>query len=259
MTIEDDELVAGAALSTCEEVSGKLNVSSVVELESGRLKTVLEIKGQHTRIAKELEQQATQAEGKAKRTLREAVSSVPAEGNPVGKVRHGELKSVAATVLDTLEFISRANVAIRREPVLSAVFQSCVVGSEISFDIDRIDLTTKMYWVANYDHRREVKFSRADLCRDNPESHQRILKLERLLNIDPLKARSRLLHHRVEEVALIISSSEEEVIHAYTAADFATYLSEHKNRVEALLISNLEENSSTISVVVRVQELLNSG
>ena len=115
-----------------------------------------------------------------------------------------------------------------------------------------------MYWVPTYDHRREVKFSRADLCERSPESHQRILKLERLLNTDPSKSRSYLLHHRVEEVSLSISSGKEEVIHSYTAANFAAHLSEYKNRVEALLISKLEENSSTISVVVRVQELLNS-
>lgn len=257
MTIENDELVAGAVLSTCEEASGKLNVSSMVELKSGKLKTTLEVKGQHAQIAKELERQATQAEGKAKRTLREAVSSVPAEGNPVGKVYREKLQTFVAAVPDTLEFISRANGASQRETV-SAIFRSWVVGSEISFDIDRIELTTRMYWVATYDHRREVKFSRADLCEGNPESHQRILKLERLLNTDPSKAHSRLLHHEVDEVALRISSGKEEVIHAYTAADFAAHLSEHKNRVEALLISKLEESSSTISVVVRVQELLNS-
>lgn len=257
MTIENDELVAGAVLSTCEEVSGKLNVSSIVELKSEKLKTTLEVKGQHNKITKELKQQATQAEGKAKRTLREAVSSVPAEGNPVGKVHCEKLQTVAAAVPDTLEFISRANGASQRETV-SAIFQSYVVGSEISFDIDRIELTTKMYWVAAYDHRIEVKFSRADLCEGNSESHQRILKLERLLNTDPSKAHSCLLHHQVDEVALRISSDKEEVIHAYTAADFAAHLSEHKNRVEALLISKLEEDSSTISVVVRVQELLNS-
>ena len=257
MTIKNDELVASAALPTCEEVSGTLNVSSMVELKSGKLKTTLEVEGQHTQIAKELEQQATQAEGKAKRILREAVSSAPAEGNPVGKVRCEKLRNVEAAVPDILEFMSRANGAIQRETV-SAVCPSGVVGSEISFDVDRIELTTRMYWVAGYDHRREVKFSRADLCKGNPESHQRILKLERLLNIDPSKGRSCLLHHRVKEVALSISSGKEKVIHTYTAADFAAHLSAHKNRVEALLISKLEESSSAIRVVVRVQELLNS-
>ena len=68
MTIENDGLVAGAMLLTYEEVSGKLNVSSMVELKSGKLKTTLEVNGQHAQVAKELKQQATQAEGKAKRT-----------------------------------------------------------------------------------------------------------------------------------------------------------------------------------------------
>jgi len=257
MTTEDGELVASAALPVCEEVSGNLNVSSMVELKSGKLQTTLEVKGQHTQIAQEIKQQATQSEGKAKRTLREAVSSVPAEDDRIGRVHCEELQNVAATVSGTFESISRASGSWQREEVLAA-FQNCVVGNEISFDADQIEMTTKVYWVATYDHRREVKFSRADLCGGNPESRQRILKLQRLLNIDPSKAHSRLLHHRVEEVALSISSGNEDAIHAYTAADFAAHLSEHKNSVEALLLSKLEESSSAISVIVRVQELLNS-
>lgn len=256
MITEKAELAARAVITVCEQVSGKVNTSSVIELKSGRIATTDEVSGQRVQIYKELKQQATQIEGRAKCTVRETVSSVPIEGDRTGRVRCEKSHNVTA-VAGTSEFISRANGSWRKETV-SAAFSGCVIGHELEFNIDRIELTTRIYWVPDRDYKREITFSTLDICRGNSEAHQRLLKLKQLLNIDSAQAHSLLLRHRVKGVTLHISSDKECVVQTYTEAEFATHLSEYENSIDDLLTSRLEESTITISVVVDIQELLRS-